>query len=358
MPKAAGVLVLRKACVSCTKSKRRCIVQLPKCVRCASKNISCVFELQPLVKDNTTAAAQALPDLAITTSANGPCCSTLCWLDLVSRPEFADRIKLVRMDHGLMHLSPAHPAMEIQVDPETENYLMNELQRIPSLAAAGQINAFIHPKLRMKNVRDHVDVILAACRGDEQLEHSFKDLVQTEVAKEDLEGLLAAVQSLMLYLVIALNGPDSTNRAWGEGLLPLLKNWIEALLISAREKMPQHHSPWRSWILAESVRRTIIVGFVIGCAFQHVRLGYCVHKLFVESLPFDARPGLWVARSPQAWSASAGHSIGAKVGEQLTSFHDFALSYPHVSESANHDPLQRIILVAHYGKWRIVERMG
>lgn len=137
--------------------------------------------------------------------------------------------------------------------------------------------------------------------------------------------------------------------------MPLLKAWIEVLLVTAQQKMPRGLTPWQSWLLAESVRRTIIIGYVIGCAYQHVRLGYIWHKLFVESLPFDARPGLWSAQSPQAWSSVAGEKVCSKVGEQLTSFHDFSVSYPHVSWDALRDPFTRLILVVHYGKQRIVD---
>jgi hypothetical protein len=44
----------------------------------------------------------------------------------------------------------------------------------------------------------------------------------------------------------------------------------------------------------------------------------------MESLPFDGRPGLWMAESPQAWIAAARARTGEEVGERLDSIHKFA----------------------------------
>ncbi len=59
------------------------------------------------------------------------------------------------------------------------------------------------------------------------------------------------------------------------------------------------------------------------CVFGY-KYGYCPNWLFMESLPFDARPGLWMAESPQAWIAVAHARSGEEVGERLSSYHEFA----------------------------------
>lgn len=381
MAQDLGMLVLRKACRNCTRSKRRCIVGLPKCERCNTRNLTCSYDREPLVVEKAKVVAVEAPtalallaaadyeyqDTAVSSSVRRQrlssrqcarieaeiCKGSLCWLELAaSGSKYVKRIVLMRMDDGLMDQTPTYPAMQITVDDETEQYMIAELRGIPTCAARGQINAFIHPKLRMRRVLNHVDVILASrCDGGAAIKARFCELVDTtNIACEDLEGALAAVQSLMLYLIIALGDPYETSRAWGEGLLPLLRSWIDLLLASAQDKMPQGLAPWQAWLLAESVRRTIIVGFIIGCAYQHLRLGFIWHKLFVESLPFDARPGLWCAESSKEWCAL----VGEDVCERLTSFHDFSVSNTHESDS-KFDPFARLILVAHHGKRMVID---
>lgn len=380
MARDLGMLVLRKACRNCTRSKRRCIVGLPKCERCNTRNLTCSYDREPLVVEKakvltveapTAVALLAAVDYEYQDAALSPrtrsrlpphqharievegCKGSLCWLELAaSGSKYVRKIVLMRMDDGLLDQTPTYPAMQISVDNETEQYMIRQLRGIPAYAARGQINAFIHPNLRMRRVLNHVDVILASRRdGGAALRTRFCELVDTpNIACEDLEGALAAVQSLMLYLIIALGDPDETHRAWGEGLLPLLRSWIELLLVSAQDKMPQGLTPWQAWLLAESVRRTIIVGFIIGCAYQHLQLGFIWHKLFVESLPFDARPGLWCAESSEEWCAL----VGEDVCERLTSFHDFSVSNTHESDSKV-DPFARLILVAHHGKRMVID---
>lgn len=356
-----GALVLRKACQSCTRAKRRCEVRLPKCGRCATRGLTCNYDLQPLVSQSEPArVAVSKPVTRIRSSpeARLSCQGAFCWLHLADLPEYLDKIVLMPMDHGLMHQNPSHPAMQVTVDADTEVYLLGQLRQIPVLAADGKTNPFIHPKARLSKVSTHIDTILVDCQGGTRLGRAFRDLVETDVAMEDLEGSMATVQSLLLYLATALSDPSLTHRAWGEGLLPLLRRWINILLVSAQEKMPTDLDPWRTWLLAESIRRTIITGFVLGCAYQHVRQGFCWHKLFVESLPFDRRPGLWAAQSLQAWKAAAGNNHASMAGERLISFHDFAVSYPQVSQDTIDDPLMRIILVAHFGKQRIANSIS
>jgi hypothetical protein len=55
--------------------------------------------------------------------------------------------------------------------------------------------------------------------------------------------------------------------------------------------------------------------------------GYCPNWLFLESLPFDARPGLWMARSPQAWISAAHAGFSEEVGQRLNSYHEFTEAF-------------------------------
>ena len=66
------------------------------------------------------------------------------------------------------------------------------------------------------------------------------------------------------------------------------------------------------------------MAYVFNMLVISYKYGYCSNWLFVESLPFDARPGLWMAESPQAWIAVANTRLGEDVGERLNSYHEFA----------------------------------
>ncbi|KAJ6031621.1 hypothetical protein N7540_002353 [Penicillium herquei] len=69
----------------------------------------------------------------------------------------------------------------------------------------------------------------------------------------------------------------------------------------------------------------------------------------MESLPFDARPGLWMAESPQAWIAAAHARCGEEVGEELTSYHTFAAGVRGQTLDFGGDVLLTLAAFAHNG---------
>jgi hypothetical protein len=79
------------------------------------------------------------------------------------------------------------------------------------------------------------------------------------------------------------------------------------------------------------------------------KYGYCPNWLFIESLPFDARPGLWMAESPQAWIAVAGARFGEEVGERLNSYHEFAKAFYGQTSDFCGDAFLNLVVNAHNG---------
>ena len=79
------------------------------------------------------------------------------------------------------------------------------------------------------------------------------------------------------------------------------------------------------------------------------KCGYCPNWLFMESLPFDSRPGLWMAESPQAWISVAQVRIGEEVGERLSSYHEFAESVHGQTSELCGDIFLALLMFAHNG---------
>lgn len=91
------------------------------------------------------------------------------------------------------------------------------------------------------------------------------------------------------------------------------------------------------------------MAYVLNMAVFSYRDGYCSNWLFVESLPFDARPGLWMAESPQAWLAVAHAKFGEEVGDRLNSYHEFAEAFRGETPDFGGDVLLTLVVVAHNG---------
>src|SRR4051794_37531324 len=97
------------------------------------------------------------------------------------------------------------------------------------------------------------------------------------------------------------------------------------------------------------VRRTIFMAYTLNICVVSYKYGYCVGWLFIESLPFDSRPGLWMAESPQAWIAIAHARSGEEVGEQLVSYHEFGETFYGQTQDFCGDPFLTLAAFAHNG---------
>lgn len=227
---------------------------------------------------------------------------------------------------------------------------------VPVLVRAGKPAVFVHPKLQCSVDKHFVAGLGEGGEGGVGCE-SFKRLVEMNVKAVPVKEALAALQALLVYLAASFFSSSQTEQGDenAERFLPVLSEWTQALLAAAptATKMPgRNQSPWQDWLLGESIRRTIIMSYVLALALAGFQYGYCSNWLFVESLPFDRRAGLWMAESPQAWIAAAGARTGDEVGQQLNSLHEFAESL-HVSPLVDHnfrgDLFLTLLVYAHNG---------
>ncbi|KAJ4295128.1 hypothetical protein N0V90_007138 [Kalmusia sp. IMI 367209] len=123
--------------------------------------------------------------------------------------------------------------------------------------------------------------------------------------------LLAAVQALLIFQFIRLFDGDIRQRAQAERAEPILVAWTDRLnAITVVERSYTHDTApsWRSWILAESLRRTSIMSvFLIGI-YTLVKHGYCTLGEQVSAHSFTAQRKLWDATGLLEWErAKASH---------------------------------------------------
>ncbi|RAK78918.1 uncharacterized protein BO72DRAFT_446682 [Aspergillus fijiensis CBS 313.89] len=95
----------------------------------------------------------------------------------------------------------------------------------------------------------------------------------------------------------------------------MLLNLGHRLWVQAPVQLPATLSPRRAWLFAESVRRTIIVGFMLRSVYSLRTRNYSVRTPFVDALPFDVRTGLWDAADEEGvvtdelWGSSEGAMV-------------------------------------------------
>jgi hypothetical protein len=221
-------------------------------------------------------------------------------------------------------------------------------QSVPDLVRAGKPAVFVHPKLQLHSNYNHFAAFGETGKGVSS--DSLKRLIQLEAKTMPVKEALTALQALLIYLETFLFTAGQVEQTNAEKYLDVLSEWTRNLLESAQTSRPQSQSPWQRWLFGESVRRTIFMSYALSLTLSSFKYGYCSNWLFLESLPFDRRAGLWMAESPQAWIAAARARTGEEVGEQLNSFHEFAGNLDGSDQDFCGDIFLALLAFSHNGK--------
>ena len=114
------------------------------------------------------------------------------------------------------------------------------------------------------------------------------------------DELLDYSQALkIIQCILALNQDPS--RPYTERNGCMLERVAKTLWEQAPIQLPSTFTRRHAWLLAESVRRTIIVALMLRSAYSLKTREYSVRTPFVDALPFDVRTTLWDDSSSPAW---------------------------------------------------------
>lgn len=259
-------------------------------------------------------------------------------------------------------------------NPETLMLVMDHLLQIPVLTFRGQTSAFAHAQI-LANVKwtegtplvkSDMGSIDPATFSTLELEHRIQELLSLDIHRLEITNFLAMIH-VLIAVIFALvfqaqssgtNGTNSALLASVGGLLPIWENHFKTHLPT---DLSSDLSPWQAWVVAESCRRTLLALQWISGVVELSQSGYCSYRSFVESLPFDARTGLWEAETEEAWNTALARHREAEVEAGSTTTTDTGetslVSWCEFIESAGPSPrprfdgmLQRLFLVAYYGK--------
>ena len=239
----------------------------------------------------------------------------------------------------------------VTCDPEDTRYIISELRCIPSLVLKRTNAPFIHPGLYGGASHRYLDAVYCKEIAPKSL---FSELLALDAETGPLIDLLAAAQGLILFLIQYIFDRE---RTWPAGpFFDLLGEWRAILFRSAASRIPGSSNPWHRWILAESVRRTILMSYLLGGTYSAWKDGWCAHEMFCEALPFSTRGALWLAATPEEWLAIADDGTLASAVNELVSFHEFTDTFARAPFDPGDDLFQELLLVAHHGKEPVESR--
>jgi hypothetical protein len=181
---------------------------------------------------------------------------------------------------------------------------------------------FIHPQLYASNMPRSLQDAYAACaiystKTEQNASVAFAviesranelicDTKSASTIWTPLE-LLAAVQSLLVFQMIRLFDGDIRQRTLAEEAEPTLDKWTQELRDRTEQEIlttTANAASWRAWLFAESVRRTIVMSYMLKGTYSLVKYGHCTMGAAITALSFTAQRALWAASSTFEWSSA------------------------------------------------------
>jgi hypothetical protein len=236
------------------------------------------------------------------------------------------------------------PSMEMEIrkprTPDIIHMVASSVQQAPVLFAQGH-SPFIHPSLYgkilprpIREIRDLCNLCLPDGRlGSSKLyqllQRQTLSLLQAAKKAGNFEELLACVQGLVLAQCIQLTN-DKMNDQTVNKLNDIIVHLSRKLWSQVPQELPSTMTPWRAWLFAESVRRTIIYSHIASAAHSLMTLGYACRTPFVDALPFDSRTWLWEVQSEDHW-AKLNSNVNLPMVSlyEYTNFLEFGQSQPY-----------------------------
>ncbi|KAL2441889.1 hypothetical protein ABEF95_016800 [Exophiala dermatitidis] len=243
-------------------------------------------------------------------------------------------------------------------NPETFELVKRRLEEIPSLTFQHQSTPYVHAQILSAGEGVAAIPSISAQSMVSAPMDPFPDLISREKRRllsldvrdipfTQFMAVFHELVAIMLACYLDTSQADVVVSDF-QKLFDLFMAWSHHFYSVLPEKLDSDLSPWRAWVISESARRTMISIVMIRGIMETVQHGYCYYRPGVESLPFDARTGLWEARTEEEWEAALTMHGGAECS--LMSWHEFIESGGPTPRPQYDGMLQRLLLAGHFGK--------
>ncbi|KAH6718281.1 hypothetical protein BKA61DRAFT_299989 [Leptodontidium sp. MPI-SDFR-AT-0119] len=282
----------RKACAGCVKAKRRCDLTLPACSRCTKRNIGCSYGGNGIVIGEQAVVSTELETVPI-------------WPVIPFTPPPEPTLEMGYENFlSSPYTSFSFPHL-VTADPFQVEYCVSELQRsVETLVLEGR-TTFMHPDLYSESMPEIYQDLIGICSFYMQrtpqnypmvfrmMDARLRKLGESAKSVVQLGHWLLHVQTLIMYQIMRLFDGDSEQRTKAENDMKVLDAWTERLQAEFSEADLAPVEPTRNWIMMESIRRTLMVSWLIRGMYKSIMEGVC------DVVPVLAR--LLVSENAEAW---------------------------------------------------------
>ena len=260
---------LRRSCLRCFQAKNTCDRNLPTCTRCHEKRYRCQYLNQP---------APGLPQHGATMQSQVQLCQAAVIAPLKQ---------------------PDCPAFSVALDTKSIQYLIEKMRiMVEDFVVAGTSLPFLHSRLSHNAQTRRLLSVSGQPPGPAAMSSLFGvDALDSSPTRSSQNhnffSLLRSIHPFMVLQMYFLFHPSPHSRLLAHKRMPLLLRMTYELWSVAPRNLPRGMSAHEAWVLAESVRRTIIMSHLLEIVHSASINGSFIRSPFMEALPFDRRAVLW-----------------------------------------------------------------
>jgi hypothetical protein len=224
------------------------------------------------------------------------------------------------------------------------NWVIQELKRCPLDFISSTGTPFIHADLCSKHVyetRAAFGVCTLLALGKEFSQPALFQAINVEATEllrttsTTLDYDLARLQAMVLYQIIRLLYGNVEQRLVAEQQERLIEVWGLRLLRRADIELGILQPTWETWLLAESIRRTVLAAYMLYAVYSVFRDGICPELPTLSSLPVSSRQNTWES------------------GARFVPYENFTMRYTDFTDSwcasppsGKLEPFEKMLLVA------------
>lgn len=266
---------------------------MPACSRCQRNNKNCQYAYLPLPSDGQT-------------EQPGQVSNQISRYDQRETTPLSQNVAIVGVPWHSVPWSLGQLGTQPRVvGLESHTWAYTQLRDYPQVFATKGENIFIHPTLYRSSFPASIRTAFGICAAvtlspNQQTRPLIFQAVDAEVLsllRFSLTGSLfenlAAFQALVLYQIVRVFYGDMKEQWAAEQQEFIVRSIGLRLLRQAEAEIPVPSTTRQSWVLAESVRRTVLFSFKLYTVYWSFRAGTCKETGALNHLPLSANPGLW-----------------------------------------------------------------
>ncbi|KAL2843302.1 hypothetical protein BJY01DRAFT_197044 [Aspergillus pseudoustus] len=346
----------RKSCDACFKGRRKCDLGYPTCATCRKTRKTCHYAYPPIQQASTVAESTIAQTASASTVSAGSMIELLEAIDnsspdsLFDEGAFADffgQYTQLPEDAGtssaghiidnrqlsvLLPDAPTQPSIHIflgslgEVQPIEGNapawqWVIDELKSYPQELVQRTETIFLHRELYRESlpqpIRAAFGVSATLCLTPEANREMLFRIIDAEILEllkpsheTALLDELAKLQAFVVYQTIRFFHGSIEQRVMAEQQQGLVMAMALKLLARSQTEIGDTEAGnWRTWILAECIRRTVIVVYFLYGINSVFRDGICVGLHTLVKLPLSTTISAWKSEINHVHQTGSGTTI-------------------------------------------------